>query len=110
MPIEVAEPYSERIIKTRVFETDNRLYVTGIANTRAINTSAHVHIGLLNSKEVVVASELVTFSPRIKHPRITKVRNGRRPYFVSFPMSAAKEATKARVTYHSKPHKREERR
>ena len=103
VPIEAIHSGSGSIMSFRAFETSDRLYVAGSANTHPPMQPTHIDIQLVGLDGRILAERTDDLdSPRNRWSG--GGRHDRQSYVASFPLSEARKAAKIRVTYHASAH------
>jgi hypothetical protein len=93
---------SGKITSARVFETPERLYVTGSAGQRPLSPGAHVDILLVSSNGTVVAEKQDKINALHAAPGGGKRYDD--SFVASFPLAEARRAEKVRVVLRGNPH------
>lgn len=105
LPVETTGSTGGAISAVRVYETSDRLYVSGGIRKsfgRHIPSAAHVDVQLIDRAGRVIAERQDDIEP--VHPKISGGMTGRSSYVAGFPADEARRAAKIVVRYHMDGH------
>lgn len=101
LPIQIVDASGGVLSGVRAYETSNRLFVTGSVSRilgQDIPASAHVDVQLVAADGKILAEERDAIDS--SHPRLSRARNRRTPFVVSFPLTKVSAAVRIIVRYH----------
>lgn len=103
--IQVTDHSGGKITRSEVTARSHRLLVTGSFKPspgQDIPANAHLDVELRAADGTPIAAGRDDIDPA--HPRLSRGRNGRKPFVVGFPADLLDRTSVVSITYHSAPH------
>jgi hypothetical protein len=93
---------SGAVSSVRACERGNRFLVTGSVRPTFSSVGNHLDVQLIEANGRVIAENVETI--KLGHPRASRSRHGADTFVTSFPLTAARQASRVKVNLHTSSH------